>query len=58
MTDVTDEQISQLLEELLMEVDYDIYKDYFVHPEEWDETGESHFVLNVIVRKWLDKIND
>lgn len=47
------EQILEMLKEIVEEIDYDIYKEIFVHSDE--DTEGTQFVLTGIVEKHLQK---
>lgn len=50
---MTDKQIKQMISELIKEIDYDIYKSYFIYED--DEEGQDLTPLVEIVKKYLKK---
>lgn len=52
---MSEKEIKQMLSDLINEIDYDIYKSYFVYED--DEEGQDLSPLVEIVKKHLSKAN-
>lgn len=51
---MSDKEIKQMIAELIQEIDYDIYKSYFIHEDDEQEHDLSELVE--IVKKHLSKV--